>query len=321
MVSVSKKLVVFGLIAIIVAVLFVACGGPAESPSPTTTSSPAPLTVTDQLGRTVTIKARPQRIVSVAPSNTEIVYALGLADRLVARTDYCDYPPEALEKPSIGGFSTPNIEQIVAVAPDLVLAASIHEDKIIPQLEARGLTVLALDPKTVDEVMAAIELVGRVAGVEDNARALVDSLEKRVRAVTDKTASLPPEQVTPTFYVLWHDPLMTAGADTLQDELISLAGGRNIGQDVTDYADYSLEAVIAADPAVIVAAISHGGGGEDPFVYARDEARLRDTAARRNGHVYAIDGNLTSRPGPRIVDGLERLAEFIHPEIFGPPQE
>ncbi len=311
--SQSAKLGAICLAAALVFIFLASCAAPKAS------APPSSIQITDQLGRAVSIDKPPQRIISLAPSNTEILFALGLADRIVAVTDFCDYPPEAKEKPSIGGFSTPNIEEVVAHDPDLILATSIHESKIIPQLENRGLTVLALNPNTIDQVLEAIALVGRATGTEKNASALISDMQKRIKAVTDKVADLPPEGMPRTFYILWHDPLMTAGSGTLQNELIAKAGGRNIAQDISDYADISLEAVIAANPEVIISATTHGSMEEQTFQYAESEQRLQDTAARRNGRVYAVDGNLTSRPGPRIVDGLEKLAQMIHPEIFGPP--
>jgi iron complex transport system substrate-binding protein len=267
--------------------------------------------VTDQLGRVVTLDKVPERIVSIAPSNTEIAYALGLADKLVAVTDYCDYPPEAEEKPSVGGFSTPNIEEIVARSPDLVLATSIHEKKIIPQLEQQGLTVLALDPGNISEVLAAITLIGQVTGKKAEAAGVVAGIQARVKAVTEKTDSLPAEQRPRVFYTVWHDPLMTSGSGTIQK-----AGGTNMAGDLTDYADISLESVLEADPEIMIAGVSHGSGQSLNFQFISSEPRLDGTAARRNNRVYAIDGNLTSRPGPRLVEGLEQFAEFIHPELF-----
>jgi iron complex transport system substrate-binding protein len=294
-----------------VALIFLAsCASPPEG------TPPPQIEITDQLGRVVRLENTPQRIVSLAPSNTEILFALGLADRVVGVTDYCDYPPEAKTKTSIGGFSTPNIEEVVALSPDLILATSIHEKRVIPQLESKGLTVLALNPKTIDGVMEAITLTGKVTGVPGSAAELVASMQQRLKAVTDKTAGLPPEPRPATFYIVWHDPLMTAGSGTLQDELIEKAGGRNIAGELADYADISLEAVITANPEVIIAGTSHGSTEEETFQYAQAEPRLRDTDARRNNRVYAIDSDLTSRPGPRIADALEQLATFIHPEMF-----
>jgi iron complex transport system substrate-binding protein len=277
-----------------------------------------PTEIIDQLGRAVTLSAEggPQRIVSLAPSNTEIVYALGLADRLVAVTDYDDYPPEVKQKPTIGGFSTPNIEVVVAMNPDLILATSIHKDKVIPQLEARGLTIVGLNPKTVDEVMASITMVGRVTGKQKEAASLITGMQQRLKTVTAKTEGLKAEQRPGTFYVLWHNPLMTAGAGTLQNELIKMAGGANIAAGLTNYADISLEAVLAANPDIIIAGDSMGKNQGQIFAVVSTDERLAETAARRSGRVYSIDANVVSRPGPRIVDGLEQFARFIHPELF-----
>jgi len=305
-----RQLCTIYLVSAIALILLVSCASPPES------APSSPTEITDQLGRVVALDKPPQKIISLAPSNTEILFALGLADRVVAVTDYCDYPPESKTKPSIGGFSTPNIEEIVALSPDLILATSIHENKIIPQLEDKGLTILALNPKTIDGVLEAIVMTGKITGVQKNASELVAKMQQRIKAVTDKTASLPPEQRLGTFYIVWHDPLMTAGSGTLQDELIQKAGGINIARELTDYADISLEAVITANPQVIIAGAGHGSGEDQTFQYAKAETRLRDTHARQTNRIYAIDADLASRPGPRIVEGLEEFAAFIHPELF-----
>lgn len=307
---------VIGIILAALTGFFAACGGTAQTGNPPSSTSPAPvpLTITDQLGRTVTIKAPPQRIVSMAPSNTEIVYALGLAGRLVAVTDYDNYPPEVKEKPSIGGFSTPNIEQVVAMAPDLVLATSIHQAKVIPQLEARGITILALNPKTIDQVLQAIEMVGRVTGVEKEAADLTASMRERVAAVMFAVG--PSSSLPGVFYFVWHDPPMIAGAGTLHDEIIRLAGGVNLGHDLASYADISLENVILANPQVMIAGVGMGSGEDLTFQFLTTEPRLAGIDARKNNRVYAINTDLIGRPGPRIVDALEQFAGFIHPERF-----
>ncbi len=304
------KLVAICLASALVLSFVASCTSPLEE------TPPSPTETIDQLGRVVILNKPPQRIISLAPSNTEILYSLGLAERVVAITEYCNYPPEAEAKPTIGGFSTPNIEEIVALAPDLLLATSIHEARIIPQLESRGLTVLALNPKAIDGVLEAILLTGKAVGVPENASDLVAKMQNRINAVTDRTASLPPDKRPGTFYIVWHDPLMTAGSGTLQNELIVKAGGTNIAGGLVDYADLSLESVIAASPDVIIAGSGHGSGQEHTFKYAQTEPRLRDTGARRNDRIYAINSDLASRPGPRIVDALEQFAAFIHPELF-----
>jgi len=298
------------LVSILMLSLLAGC-----APSPQGSSSPQ-LTITDQLGRTVKLDKIPQRIVSLAPSNTEILFAIGLVDRIVGVTDYCDYPPEAKQKPKIGGFSTPNIESVIAASPDLILATSIHEKTAIPQLEERGLTVVALAPKTFDEVMAAIMLVGNITGKEKEATALLSDMKQRIKAVTDKTSGLSEQQKLRTLYLVWHDPPMVAAGKTLQDEVIAKAGGKNIAYELSDYAKISLEAIIQADPEVMIAGVGHGSGTSQTLEFLKNEDRLKAVSARRDGRIYGVDGNIVSRPGPRIIDGLEEFARFIHPELF-----
>ena len=308
--GIFKKIGAICLITVLFTSIAVSCTSPAES------LPPSPAGIKDQLGRTVKLEAIPQSIVSLAPSHTETLYALGLAERLMAVTDYCNYPPEAEGKPSIGGFSTPNIEEIVALSPDLVLATVIHEAEVIPRLEDYGLTVVATDPKTIDEVIEAITLIGQVTGAEEEADSLLDDMQGRIKTVTDKTDGLSEAQKPKVLYIVWHDPLMAAGSGTLHDELMRTAGGINVAGDVDDYADISLEAVITADPDIMIAGIGMGTGEDLPYQFITTEPRLRDTAARKNNRVYAIDVDLVGRPGPRIVDALEQFAEFIHPELF-----
>jgi iron complex transport system substrate-binding protein len=300
------------LALVLTATVLAGCGGTSEG------EITGAVTVTDQIGRSVTISATPERIISLAPSNTEILYALGLGDRVIARTDYDTYPPEALEKPSIGGFSTPNIEQIVAMGPDLVVAADIHKDQIVPQLEADGITVVCLAPTSLQEVMDAIMLVGKVTGVEKTAGDLVKSMEERIAAVTDKVKDLEPAQRPRTMYIVWPDPIMVGGGTTIQGELIVKAGGTNIAQDLEGYASVQLEDILAANPQVMIASTGMGEGAEAGYQFLLTDERLAGTDARSNGQVYAVDQDIISRGGPRIVDALEAFAAAIHPELFDP---
>ena len=306
------------LVSLMLLSLLVACtSAPTEEPAPPAETLPFPVEMTDQAGRVVRIERMPEKIISLAPSNTEILYALGLEDRLVGVTEYCDYPEAAKEKPQIGGFSTVDIERVVEIQPGLILATNIHKDEIMPQLERLGLTVLTLDPKTVNEVLEAIDLIGRFTGKTKEAARLTTEMENRIKAVTDKTAALPEAQRPRVFYILWHDPLRTVNSESRIHELIVKAGGINIASDLEGgYPTMSLEAVIMANPQVIIAGGGHGTSEDLPFQFAMTEPRLKDVDARHNGRVYEIDSDLTSRPGPRIVEGLERLAEFIHPELF-----
>ncbi|MFC1977144.1 ABC transporter substrate-binding protein [Chloroflexota bacterium] len=304
------RVVILSLVVVAVLSIFAACTAPADEAAPST------IEVTDQLGRTVKLDRTPQRIISLAPSNTEILFALGLADRLVAVTDYCNYPPEAEDKPKTGGFSTPNIEEVIALSPDLILATSIHEKRTIPQLEGKGLTVFALNPRNVDEVLESITLVGEVTGKREQASGLVAEMRNRIKTVTDKSDNLSGTERPRVLYAVWHDPLTAPGSTTLQDDLIEKAGGINITRDLTGYAAITLEAVIATNPEVMIAGGGHGAGESLNLQFIKTEPRLRNTDARRNNRVYGLDGDLVSRPGPRIVEGLEKFAEFIHPELF-----
>jgi iron complex transport system substrate-binding protein len=281
-----------------------------------------PMTVTDYAGRQVTLEAEPQKIISLAPSNTEIIYALGLEDRLVGVTTFCDYPAAALDKPKIGGFNTVEIEQVVQIQPDLILATNIHIAEVVPQLEQLGLTVFVVDPKGVAEIMDAIEVVGRLTSSLDEAYQLIIEMENRIAAITDITNNLTAEQRPGVFYIIWHEPLMTVGSNTNIYELIEMAGGINVpGGLGEDYPSMSLEALIIANPQVIIAGSGMGEGASLPFLFALNEERLAGLDALLSSQVYEINTDLVGRAGPRIVDGLEAMARLIHPELFGPPDD
>lgn len=271
--------------------------------------------VTDQLGRTVMLNSTPRRIISIAPANTEILFALGLGDNVVGDTTYCNYPPEAQNITKVKGFSNPDIEKIIALEPDVVFAAPIHEAQVIPQLERLGIKVIALVPTTINETYDAIELVGNVTGVQNEADVLIKSMKARINVVTSLVANLSAEEKPNVFYIVWHDPLMTAGGDTLPGQLIELAGGKNIFAELSDYSTVSLESLIYREPDVIIAGTSMGSGADAPLQWAQSESRLQDTEARKDGKVFSISTDLTGRFGPRIVDALEEMFRLIHPEL------
>ncbi|MES0278978.1 MAG: cobalamin-binding protein [Dehalococcoidales bacterium] len=277
-----------------------------------------PMTLTDYAGRQVTLQAEPQKIISLAPSNTEIIYALGLEDRLMGVTTFCDYPAAALDKPKIGGFNTVELEQVVQIQPDLILAANIHIAEVVPQLESLGLTVFVVNPRGVAEIKDAILEIGRLTSSLDEAYQLVIEMENRIAAITDITSNMTAEQKPMVFYIIWHEPLMTVGPDTNIHELIGLAGGVSVAGDLGGgYPTMSLEALIAANPQVIIAGSGMGEGASLPYLFALSEERLAGVDALLYDHVYEVNTDLVGRAGPRIVDGLEAMAKLIHPEIFG----
>ena len=271
--------------------------------------------ITDQLGRTVSFDEIPERIISISPANTEILFALGLGDKIVGVTNYCNYPSEALDKEKVGGFSTPDIEKIISLEPDVVFAAPIHEATVIPQLENLGINVIAITPKTIAEIYDAIELVGIATGTSDAASSLIESMRSSVDIVTGSVSELADEERPNVFYIVWHDPLMTAGGDTLAGQLIDMAGGNNIFSSLSGYATVSIESVLDGEPGVIIAGTGMGSGANAPLEWAQSEPRLQETDALKEGKVFSINTDLTGRFGPRIVDALYQMLELINPDI------
>ncbi len=308
--------------------LLAACGSgtpPIQAPvSPATeaslpTQAPASpfLTVVDDAGREITLAAAPQRIVSLAPSNTEILFAVGAGEQVVGRDEFSDYPQEVKDIGSVGGsmgqYST---EAILALEPDLVLAAEINTPELMHQLEDLGLTVYYLgNPTTLEEMYANLEVVARLTGHEAQTAELVDSLRARVAAVDGRitTASERPA----VFYEIDASDASkpyTYGPGTFGDLLIGRAGGLNIGSTLTDpYPQISLEQVVLNDPAFIILGDSMWGVTPES-VKAR--AGWESLDAVKNDRIHPFDDNLVSRPGPRLVDGLEQMARLLHPELF-----
>jgi len=298
----------------------VSCAAPAPAPAPAPSPKEVtsyPIEIEDQLGRVVKLDKRPQRIISLDPTNTEILFALGLGDKVVGVTEYCDYPSEATEKEKVGKTRLPDIEKVIALQPDLILAASYQEKEIIPYLEKRGPTVFALAPKNLDGVLHDIQVVGRIAGKEEEASKLVAQLESRIKAITDKTEKLEQNERPKVFYICWSEPIYTAGKGTFINDLMVNAGGENIFSDIEGFQAVNIEAVIVGDPQVIIATTMLGAGDAPEWV--RSEPLLKNVAARKNGRIYTVDSHLIDRHGPRIVKGLEEVAKCIHPEVFGTP--
>lgn len=278
-----------------------------------------PLEVEDDFGRVVVVEGCPKRIVSLAPSNTEVLFALGLGERVVGVTKYCDYPPEVLRLVRegritvVGGYADPSIERIVALKPDLVLAATTVQLKVVRLLEGKGLVVVALAPKSVEDILRDIRLVGKITCRVEEAEKLVEDMEARIKSVLEKVrhATYRPR----VYYEIWHNPLMSAGPGTWIDELIRLAGGENIFSDAkVKYPEVSSEAVIRRNPEVIIVKVGYMGGVAKDEIGRRVGWSVID--AVKNDRIYEVDEDIVIRPGPRIVEGLEVLAKILHPELF-----
>jgi iron complex transport system substrate-binding protein len=270
------------------------------------------MTVTDGLGREINVKVNPQRIVSLAPSNTEILFALGLGDRVYGVTNICNYPEEAQSKEKVGDYYSIDIEKVIAINPDLILAEDLQKADIIPALEELGFSVVTLVPHNIQEMGDAIRMVGEITGTQDKAEEIVTDMERRVKAVTDVTDALDDSQRVKVFYLVWNDPMYSVGPDTYIHELIDKAGGTNIAAFAGDgWPALSLEQIISLDPQVVIA------NNDVPLDALMADSRLAVVDAFKNGRVYSINADLTNRPGPRIVEGLETMAKMIHPELFG----
>jgi iron complex transport system substrate-binding protein len=268
--------------------------------------------VTDGIGRTLALPALPRRIVSLVPGVTEMLYAIGAEDRLVGRTDFCDYPPAARSKPSVGGTVAPSLEVLVSLKPDLVVATSAgNSDETRRQLERLRVPLYLVDPHGLSDVFATITRLGALTEREGRAAEVVAGLEQRVRAVAVRVAARPRPRV---LYVVWPDPLIVPGRGAAVTELIELAGGASVSADGPEgYPRYSVEAAVARGPEVIV--LARHGAATAP--YAREKwERFADLPAVRAGRLHAVDGDLFHRFGPRVVDALEILARLLHPEAF-----
>ena len=278
--------------------------------------------VPDMLERAVAIPDRPLRVVSLAPSITETIYALGRGHWLVGVTDVCDYPPPARELPKVGGIAAPNLEQIVRLRPDLVFAtAEWNARDLLDQLERLGLATFALQPDSYGGVIDSILVMGRALAAEQAGRRVVDDVQRRVRRVQELVAGRSRPGI---LYLIWADPLIAAGAGTDLDDLLGLAGGRNIVWERTgSYPRMNWEQVVARAPDVILLA-DHREDSERPATGSGDVPPEWHTwqavPAIRTGRVLAVPSNTILRPGPRLGDGLARLARAIHPRAFAVPE-
>jgi iron complex transport system substrate-binding protein len=284
--------------------------------APQATPTPATLTFTDGLGREISLNGPAQKIISLAPSNTEILFAIGAGSQVVGRDQLSDYPAEAANVTDIGSsFEALNTELIVSLEPDLVLAAEINTPEQVKQLEDLGLTVYYLkNPLTLEEMYGNLELIAQMTGHETEAATLIESLKARVAAVDEKIAPL--SSRPSVFYELdATDPAKpyTAGKGTFINLLIDRAGGFNIASEIDGYPQLSLEQVVAAEPAFII--LGDAAYGVTPESIA-SRPGWENLSAVKNNQIFPFDDNLVSRPGPRLVEALEQLAKLLRPELF-----
>jgi iron complex transport system substrate-binding protein len=272
-------------------------------------------TVTDEIGRTVNITPAPQRIVSLAPGITETLYALGLDDKIVGVTTFCNWPAAARKKSRIGGFTNPSIEKIVSLKPDLIIATADGNSKeTVLQLERLGLSVYVINPVDAGGVLRNILQIGKITNREKDAGILVEKLQRRLNNVTLQIRRKNKPRV---FFQLGLEPVFTAGKGTLINEVIERAGGINIaGHDTARYPVYSAEGIMGASPDIIVFA---------PMVNDKKFASVKsfwqkfgEIPAVKNNKIYPIDADLINRASPRIFEAIEIMAHIFHPDMKYP---
>lgn len=291
---------------------------PAPTVAPTIApTTGGPITLTDGLDRSVTLSEPAQKIVSMAPSNTEILFAVGAGKQVIGRDDFSNYPEEAKALPSVGGnMGKYNMEQIAALKPDLVLASGLNTPEQVKSLEDLGITVYYLaNPTDLNGMYENLRTVAKLTGHAEETETLIASLQKRVDAVT---AAIPANGPTPKVYYELDatDPSKpyTSGPGTFVDQLIKLAGGENIGGSLTDaWAAISSEEVIKQNPDIILLGDSAYGVTAESLAQRSGWSTL---TAVKEAKIYPFNDDLVSRPTPRLVDGLEAFAKIIHPEAF-----
>ena len=269
-----------------------------------------PVTVTDSYNKQVKIDKEPEKIISLAPNITEIIYELDREDKLVGRTEYCDYPEEVKNITSIGTIEDPNIEKIVELKPDLVIASPLSKIEAIQKLEQLGINVLVLQgEESFEGVYDTIEKVGKVLNAGENAKSVISEMKMKVCDVLDKTKNV----TRPKVYYVVHFGEMgdyTAGRDTFIGQMIEMAGGKNVADDIEGWA-YSLEKLVEKKPEILICSKNY-----DSKEGIKNAVGYKDLDAVKEGRLYEIDNNLLDRQGPRLADGLTELARIIHPELF-----
>jgi iron complex transport system substrate-binding protein len=297
---------------------------PTASPttSPTQTASPFPISITDDTNYVLNLTGYPKRIVSLAPANTQVIFAVGAGNNVVGVTDFDKYPYnftawiEAGNMSTIGNYYQPAIEPIVALNPDLVVA-SLGSVDAAAQLRDLGYNVLILNPTNLQGILSNMLAIGKATGHDSEAQATVAGLQTRIDAVVNgvKTAATRPK----VYHEIWSDPFMSVGNGTFVDDIITLAGGQNIFENATDaYPVVSSEAIIELNPDVMVFPTQMGVEsfwGNYSAVAAR--AGWANINAVKNGKMHTVSGDIIDEPGPRQVDSLEIMAKILHPEIFG----
>lgn len=267
--------------------------------------------IKDSDGTDVTIAKKPERIISLVPSSTEILYALGLGEKIVGVTTYDDYPEEVKSIEKIGDLKV-NTEKVVSLNPDLIIANSLNGDAT-ERLRSLGLTVLVVNAKTFNDVFTNIEMIGKATGTSNQAAELIASMKKDVEEIKKVVKDVPQDK-KPKVWIEINEELFTAGKGTFIHEIVEMAGGVNIAADLEGWKQLSEEQIILRNPDVILNTYSHTNSNAVKQI--KERAKWQQMNALKNGKVFDVDSNKMSRPSPRITQGLKEVAKILHPELF-----
>lgn len=279
-----------------------------------------PVTVTDNYGNQITIKERPERIISLSPSNTEMLFAVGAGDTIVGVTTFDTYPADVENIEKVGGYVNVDNERIVDLEPDIVFAYYANGKETVDSLKKLGLTVIVLNPLTLDEIMDNIALIGKVTGNEQEAASVIAGMREDIEQIHSKTVDIPEADRPGVLYLVSFDPIYVAGRGSFPDSLISISGGRNVVE-AGAWPLLTLEDIVELNPRIIICS-GMGGHGDAIKRQIMDNRAMAATDAVRDDKVYVIsDSNIIERPGPRIVQGLEEMYLLINPDSAFSPEE
>jgi iron complex transport system substrate-binding protein len=287
---------------------------------PTATSASAsatfPVTVTDDAGRKVTFSAAPQRIISISPGLTESLYALGAGDRVIVTDQYSDFPAENQSKAKLNTYPKPNVEEIVSLKPDLIVVL-VEGDDFIQQMAAQKIPILKIFPTTFDNTLKDILLLGQVTGTTPKAEQITANMRERADAVTAKTKNAPKVSVLYELDASDATKPFVAGPAGFFGSLVPLAGGKNIFDDLGGPSgQVSSEQIVSRNPDIIILGDSNSPYNAQTPDLVRARSGWNQINAVKNGRIYPLNDAFLSRPGPRLIDGLEQMAKIIHPELF-----
>ena len=283
----------------------------ATKTSETTESKGFEVTIIDSTQTEVKLTQEPMKIVSLAPSTTEIIAAIGAGDKLVGRTSFCNYPESITALPEVGGTMDPSVEAIVALEPDLVVGAGHAPEEVVTKLREVGIQVAFLkEDENFEGTYSTIEKLGLLTGKDEEAKKVIDEMKAKVEKVDTDIKALNLEQIPKVYYATGYgDGDWGAGGDTYIGEIINLAGATNIMQDISGW-EISKEQIAEADPDIII--VPSGSGAVEAM---KTTEFYKDLRAVKEGKVFEVNGDTISRQGPRVADALVEMAQKIHPEI------